>query len=169
MPALRDWFQRLVNPSTPPPVPTPEEQPPRADPGASAAPPQQAPPQLTHGRLVQGPQVDLHIVGEASYAKQVRAVHKRYGDREFEIVLRADPHNPYDSNAVAVLVDSDVVGYLARAMAAQWQPAILAAESEGFTVRGTACIFGGTPDKPNLGVFGSAAWPGHDKPKGRWG
>jgi hypothetical protein len=118
---------------------------------------------------VQGPQVDLHIVGEASYAKQVRAAHRRYGDRDFEIVLRADPHNPYDSNAVAVLVDSEIVGYLARATAVDWQPAILAAESEGFVVKGTACILGGTSDKPNLGVFGSAAWPGPDKPKGRWG
>jgi hypothetical protein len=46
---------------------------------------------------------------------------------------------------------------------------VLAAEAEGFTVAGTATLLGGTPDKPNLGVFGNAPWVGPDRPADRWG
>jgi hypothetical protein len=54
-------------------------------------------------------------------------------------------------------------------MAASWQPRVLAAAAEGFVVAGTAAIFGGTQDKPNLGVFGAAPWPGPGPaPADRW-
>ncbi len=113
-------------------------------------------------RPVVGRQARLHIVGEASYQTIISKIAKR---REpFSITLRAEPTNPYDRNAVAVLVDGEVVGYLARDLAPRWQPAVLAAESEGFVVTGVAEVFGGTPDKPSLGVFGTAAWPGPGRP-----
>lgn len=113
-------------------------------------------------RPVRGPSTRLHIVGEASYQPQIKRIAKRGGD--FPIELRAEPKNPYDAHAVAVLVNGVVVGYLARDLAPRWQPAILAAESEGFVVTGTAQIFGGTADKPSLGVFGEADWPGRGRP-----
>lgn len=116
-----------------------------------------------------GTMVDIEIVGESHCAQHVRAMRKLYGEREFEIVLRADPHNPYDENAVVVLVHDQRVGYLSRGMAVHWQPMILAAEAEGYTIRGRAVILGGTRDKPNLGVFGAAPWVGPDRPRDRWG
>lgn len=112
--------------------------------------------------------VDIEIVGESHCAEHVQAIQGLYGEREFEIVLRADPHNPYDANAVAVLVHDERVGYLPRGMAVDWQPMILAAEAKGIVIRGKAVVLGGTPDKPNLGVFGAAPWVGPDRPRDRW-
>ncbi len=113
-------------------------------------------------RPVTGPQARLHIVGEAGYQPYIKKLAKR--SRRVQIVLRAEPENPYDHNAVAVLVEGSVVGYLARDLAPQWQPVVLAAESEGFLVTGPAEIWGGSKDKPHLGVFGTAAWPGRGQP-----
>ncbi|WP_175484307.1 HIRAN domain-containing protein [Modestobacter sp. DSM 44400] len=113
--------------------------------------------------------VDLSIVGEAAYQDYIRLVNRRAHGGEFEIVLRPEPNNQYDANAVAVLVDGKPVGYLPRAMARVWQPAVRASEAAGYVVAGTACVAGGTEDAPNLGVFGSAPWPGDGPPpKGRF-
>jgi hypothetical protein len=127
--------------------------------------PAQRPPQ----RFVAGQLVDIEIVGEASYQQTIKRLAKKVGDAEFQIILRPEPTNAYDSNVVAVLVDGALVGYLARGMAKVWQPMILAAEAEGYTVAGPARLFGGTRDKPSLGVFGAAPWPGRDRPEDRWG
>jgi hypothetical protein len=115
-----------------------------------------------------GPVVDIEIVGEASYQAHIKLVERRHGVAEFTIGLRAQPDNPYDANAVAVYADGGIVGFLPRDLAKHWQPAVLAAEAQGSTVLGTATIYGGTPDKPNLGVFGSATWPGEGKPLDRY-
>ncbi|MDQ1700608.1 MAG: hypothetical protein QOG34_2471 [Frankiaceae bacterium] len=113
--------------------------------------------------------VDIDIVGESFHEDYIRQIRSRYADREFEIVLVPEPNNPYDPNAVAIHVDGGIVGHLARDMAASWQPRVLAAAAEGFVVAGTAAIFGGTQDKPNLGVFGAAPWPGPGPaPADRW-
>lgn len=110
-------------------------------------------------RPAPGAEVPIKIVGEASYQPHIATVSKRHGG-ELQLVLRADPGNQYDPNAVVVLVDGGVVGYLPRELARQWQPRILAAESEGYLVTGSARVYGGTSDKPSMGVFGSAVWPG---------
>lgn len=110
-------------------------------------------------RVAQGQLVPITIVGESGYQPVIKAIKKQSGGREFVIVLRAEPHNPYDSHAVAVLVDGNVVGYLPRELAKQWQPVLIAAESEGYVVQGQAAVYGGTKDKPSLGVFGEATWP----------
>ena len=114
-------------------------------------------------RPAPGQEVPIRIVGEASYQPHIIQISRRHRGH-FGILLRPEPSNRYDRNAVAVLVDGGVVGYLPRELAARWQPAILAAESEGFAVTGTARIYGGTPEKPHLGVFGGAVWPGRGRP-----
>jgi hypothetical protein len=93
--------------------------------------------------------VDIEIVGESFHADYIRALRRRYRDRDFEIVLVPEPENPYDPNAVAIYVDGGPVGHLSRQMARAWQNTVMAANAEGFTVAGTASIWGGTPDKPN--------------------
>lgn len=120
-------------------------------------------------RPVRGKPVEIDIVGESHYEANLRAVLQQYGEGEFDIVLQADPSNPYDGNCVNVLVHGQQVGNLARGMAEAWQPMILAAESEGYTVVGRARLLGGTNEKPNLGVFGTAPWPGRDRPPDKWG
>lgn len=113
--------------------------------------------------------VDIEIVGESFHEDYIRALRRRYRDRDFEIVLVPEPDNPYDRNAVAVHVDGAPVGHLSRKMAPAWQPMVAAANAEGFIVAGTASIWGGSPDKPNLGVFGTATWAGPSPaPPGRF-
>lgn len=120
-------------------------------------------------RRAPGPMIDIEIVGESFHADYIGGLRRRYGDQEFEIVLVPEPENPYDHNAVAIYVDGAAVGHLSREMAPAWQPTVAAANSEGFLVTGTASIWGGSPDKPNLGVFGAAHWPGHGPaPRGRF-
>ena len=68
---------------------------------------------------------------------------------------------------LVLLVDGGVVGYLPRDLTRRWQPRVLAAESEGYLVTGTAAMYGGTKDQLSLGVFGDAVWPGSGKaPRG---
>jgi hypothetical protein len=129
----------------------------------SAAPAQRQP-----ARKIQGQMVDVEIVGESFHQDYIRRIARRVGGGEFEIILRPEPSNPYDKNAIAVLVDGAVVGHLSKTMAKAWQPMLLAAEGEGFACAGTASIYGGTKDKPSLGVFGAAPWPGHGTPPDRW-
>jgi hypothetical protein len=121
-------------------------------------------------RVVQGQLIDIEIVGESFHQDYIRRLRRKYQESEFPIVLVAEPNNPHDRNAVAVHVDGRIVGHLSRQMAPDWQPMVLAAAAEGYVVAGRASIWGGTPDKPNLGVFGSAPWPGPDPaPRDRFG
>jgi hypothetical protein len=122
--------------------------------------------QVAAPRRLEGELVDVEIVGESGYQEYLRELRRRRG--ELEIVLRPEPTNPYDLNAVVVLIEGRPVGYLPKAAAKEWQPMILAAEAEGFLVAGPAEILGGTKDKPSLGIFGSAPWPGRDAPPDRW-
>jgi hypothetical protein len=119
-------------------------------------------------RRVQGVAVAIEIVGESFHQDAIRQLSRRVRDKEFDIVLRAEPENPYDKNAVAVLVDGALVGHMSKPMAKDWQPMVLAAQAEGFAVVGRASIFGGTRDKPSLGVFGSAPWPGANPPPDKY-
>lgn len=64
-----------------------------------------APPRRLEGELV-----DVDIVRESGYQEYLQQLRRRR--RELEIVLRPEPMNPYDSNAVVVLIDSQPVGYL---------------------------------------------------------
>ncbi len=126
--------------------------------GARTAPPKQS-------TKAKGQMVDVEVVGEAGYQEHLRRLSRR---RDLEMVLRPDPTNPYDPNAVVVLIEGETVGYLPRTTAPAWQAMILAAEAEGFIIAGPAEILGGTKDKPHFGVFGSAPWAGPDAPPDRW-
>lgn len=121
-------------------------------------------PQQRQSLPINGTLTPIKIVGEDSYQPHIRRVAKAANGGEVPILLEAQPNNRYDRNAVAVLVDGGVVGYLPRALAEKWQPAVLAAASEGFAITGRATCHGGTRDKPSIGVFGSAVWPGSSKP-----
>lgn len=60
----------------------------------------------------------MEVVGESNYQSALLAIcgkHTRYGhDGQYMAVLKLEPTNPYDPNAVQVLIDNRLVGYLAR-------------------------------------------------------
>lgn len=60
----------------------------------------------------------MEVVGESNYQAALLAIcgkHTRYGhDGQYMAVLKLEPTNRYDRNAVQVLIDDRLVGYLAR-------------------------------------------------------
>jgi len=87
----------------------------------------------------------LGIVGESHYQDAIRRC--RQGDR---VVLKREPENPYDANAVAVLRESgECLGYLKREHA-EWMAEVL---DKGRQVQAKITLLtGGTRDKPSRGV-----------------
>lgn len=67
--------------------------------------------------MAQGRLVPITIVGESGYQDVIKMIKKQAGGREFVIVLRPEPQNHYDSNAVSIHVDGNVVGYMPRDLA----------------------------------------------------
>ena len=67
---------------------------------------------------VLGGQDDLEVVGELAYQDALwRLSGATLGDRirrQIVAVLVPEPTNPYDSNAIAVQIDGQVIGYLPR-------------------------------------------------------
>jgi hypothetical protein len=101
-------------------------------------------------RLVRPTRLDaaLEVVGEG-YRQE--ALERISGGRtedgalhvEQTAVLVPDPANPYDPNAVAVVVEGFHVGYLTRTEAESWQPVLAWAKARGFLVAAEAALIGG--------------------------
>jgi hypothetical protein len=100
----------------------------------------------------------INVVGESHYQPAIRAACGAGINEEvlFECFaeLVPEPSNPYDSNAVKVLIDGRQVGHLSRSDAVELGPAIVAArEAAG----GSLCraVIAGHKDSEttNLGVF----------------
>ncbi len=87
----------------------------------------------------------LGIVGESHYQDAVRRC--REGDR---VLLKREPDNPHDANAVAVLRESgEQIGHLSRDHA-EWVAEVM---DKGRQVEAKITrITGGTRGKPNRGV-----------------
>jgi len=66
-----------------------------------------------------------------------------------KVVIRRDPNNKYDSNALRAEVKGNLVGYIAKEVAAQLSPALDRVRCEKFSVAGV--IRGGSLKAPNLG------------------
>jgi hypothetical protein len=76
-----------------------------------------------------GGQDDLEIVGELAYQATLWRLcgGSVGGERvrcDIVAVLVPEPKNPYDANAIAVQIDSQVVGYLSRAKAQAYLPGL---------------------------------------------
>jgi len=87
----------------------------------------------------------LSIVGESHYQDAIRPC--RQGDR---VILKREPENPHDENAVAVFRENgEQIGYLSRDHA-EWVARVI---DEGKEVEAKIKrILGGTRDKPTRGV-----------------
>jgi hypothetical protein len=97
----------------------------------------------------------LEVVGESFHQSNLERTVRKHG-RSVEAILMPEPHNEYDANAVAILVDDLIVGHLPREVAANYQGAITQLMSRtGKSVAVTGEIVGGDP-----GHFG--IWLTHD-------
>lgn len=99
----------------------------------------------------------LIVVGESNYQRKIKAAARKAGVDPLYAELVAEPRNKFDRNAVRVdlLVGnkSYTVGYLPRADAALYQASVLEAKRARQRVVLPARIFGGTREKPSLGVW----------------
>lgn len=104
----------------------------------------------------------LEVVGESNYQEALwKIVGARRGDRvryDASAVLLPEPDNRFDANAIKVLINGHLVGYLSRQDAVAYGPGLLALmnESANGLVALDATIVGGgqRSDGPGfLGVF----------------
>ena len=102
----------------------------------------------------------LEVVGESGYQDALwRIVGGRRRDSvryETEAVLEPEPDNPYDPNAIRVLVHGNLVGYLSREDAAAYRPGLLRLMEASPTGRVAleAQIVGGGPRRDGIGFLG---------------
>jgi hypothetical protein len=101
---------------------------------------------------------DFPIVGE-SYCRDalLRIAARRGGvPVHCNADLVFEPTNPYDPNAVAVLIDGLKVGYLSREHAAEYGRVLASLDCAGKTVRGLPALIAGTDF---IGVKLGLVWP----------
>ena len=96
---------------------------------------------------------DLEVVGEANYQSELASAARRHG-RRVDAVLMPEPDNPYDRNAIAVLVDGQKVGYLPRESASRLLPGLRRLmTTAGKPIALVGRIVGGAPDRPSYGIW----------------
>lgn len=110
-------------------------------------------------RVPPGPEVV--VKGEASYQDAIARIAggRQIRDEGVQIPvqaqLRCEPTNQYDANAVQVLIDGNVVGYLSKKEATRYCPVITRAEQAGALVFVEGLVCGGWSDgDQNVGHFG---------------
>lgn len=92
-------------------------------------------------------------VGESQYLDVLRGLQRRVDqDGRIPALLVREPQNPYDPNAVAVMIHGQVVGYLKRSDAADMKDALDSLAARGEFIACPAYFQGGTADKTNIGV-----------------
>ena len=108
---------------------------------------------------------DLEVVGESHYQDALwRVAGGRTVERvrvEVQAVLLAEPDNPYDANAIAVLIDGAKVGYLCRDDAEAYRPGLLALEARyRASIALAGVVVGGGVRQDGPGMLG--VWLTHD-------
>lgn len=102
---------------------------------------------------------DVEVVGESNYQQALEAVcggrSKDGADSPCTAVLRHEPENPYDANAIRVEVDGRLVGYLNRHAAKAFRPVAERLAAQGEVGTCDARIVGGWErDEGDRGHFG---------------
>jgi hypothetical protein len=94
----------------------------------------------------------LAVVGESYRQDALARLLAAHPDRACLIALVPEPENLVDANAIKVVSDDDgaMLGYLSRKNAEEFHEAAAALNALG--TRYQATIYGGEPDKPNIGV-----------------
>lgn len=107
----------------------------------------------------------LEVVGEASYQDSLwRVCGRSQGEKvrhDVIAVLVPEPTNPYDSNAISVQIDGDLVGYLPKEIAGTYLPGLKALmRPKGAYVALNGVIVGGGIYSDGPGRLG--VWLQHD-------
>lgn len=111
--------------------------------------------------LKKGPgnhRVEIDIVGESFRPQNVAAVAAAAQGKRFDIYLLAEPNNPHDKRAVAVVSANVILGYIAKPSNRQWFDRVNEAFAQGQLLWGTATI-ASRPGSKNTGVFGYIYMP----------
>lgn len=93
----------------------------------------------------------LEIRGESFYLTTLRQLLRQSDNWPARLVR--EPDNQYDRNAIAIHINGQIVGHVARDQAAELAGTLDALGRQGVTVEFDAVLCGGTRDKPNIGVF----------------
>ena len=101
----------------------------------------------------------LEVVGESYYQAHLWRLVGGFHEDRVRIAVRAvldpEPDNPHDANAVRVLVDDGVVGYLSREDAASYLPGLQALMRERESpIALDGHVVGGGPRREGIGMLG---------------
>lgn len=101
----------------------------------------------------------FEIVGEASYQDNLREIagekEDRAKDQECIAIIRPEPNNKYDPNAIAVGIDNRLVGYFERNTAKRFHKFLKNNNLDGHTVVVVeAMIVGGWSNRGGSGHYG---------------
>ena len=99
---------------------------------------------------------NVAAVGESNYQDALRFIvgaRDGYVTLHFTAHLYCEDDNPYDSNAVRVMIGSRKVGYLSRDHAAFYRSVIRDAGFGKATAKCQAKVYGGGEEKPSYGVW----------------
>jgi hypothetical protein len=93
----------------------------------------------------------VRVVGTSHYQDALLELSGRHGDEELRVekvaILRPEPDNPHDPDAIAVDIDGRLVGYLAREENKRWKDVVT-----GHTI-GCEAMIAGRGGTTGLGVF----------------
>jgi hypothetical protein len=117
---------------------------------------------------------EVEVVGESHYQP---ALERAAGGRQREGVhvpviatLMPEPRNKFDKNAIAIQLDGQTVGYLARTMARSYGPLVRRLLDEGHLGQCQAVIVGGWDrglrDRGSFGIWLDLATPAKAMPHG---
>jgi hypothetical protein len=110
---------------------------------------------------------DLNIVGESFNQTGLKNLFNQVQSNWLAGFLMPEPLNPYDTNAVSVIVispdtnnkgeyNATQVGHLSKEQAKKVSAKLIDLTSKDTFIPILAKLNGGTSDKPNIGVFGRA-------------
>jgi hypothetical protein len=108
--------------------------------------------------LGDGVNFEMAIVGESYYGLEIKRI---AGDRlangeevVFQVTIAREPHNEYDSNAIAVIGSyGKKIGHFSRDYAVEYQQVLQLIEARGMIAVCSARMFGGKGRKKNIGVW----------------
>jgi hypothetical protein len=86
---------------------------------------------------------EIDVVGESFHLAELVALLERYPARECVAIVRREPANKYDNQAVEVLIDGVQVGHLSREDARDYQPRLRSWEKKGHAMWAIAELAGG--------------------------
>jgi HIRAN domain len=94
------------------------------------------------------PDATLGVVGEGSYQANLERISGGKTEdgpakAEHTAILKPEPTNPYDKNAIAVTIDGETVGYLSRENALRYREVVEWADAHDRKVACIATLTGG--------------------------